>query len=189
MQYPEGEIGDVLELRERIAKEIEECEERLEYLRKHQNVLDNILKSASFTKASSLGVSKRNDPDHAKESAAASQEMSPGYDRSSIKRGDATIADFDVAADRIVIRIKEGLGLTPDIKPLNAFFLNRIMANMKAEDENASVESSIDYKVEENNGLLSRIIIRNYGKKSRVKEIESTMSWTLMRMLENKADQ
>ena len=56
MQYHDEEMKDVLELRERITLEAEELEESLEYARRHIHVLDLILKSSSYTRASSLKV-------------------------------------------------------------------------------------------------------------------------------------
>ncbi|CAI8028927.1 hypothetical protein GBAR_LOCUS16453 [Geodia barretti] len=193
MQYPDEEMKDVLELRERITLEAEKLEERLEYARRHIHVLDLILKSSSYTRASSLKVLAPTpagpDPAPGGSDTAGTRppkEPAPGSDREFIRRdrGGKRLARFDTAADEIAITLEGGLGLKADIPPLKTFFLDRIIGDMKRKDEQAAEGAAIECLLEQDGGELRRIIVRNYRTKDRAKEIRSSIGWTLSRMLE-----
>ena len=55
----------------------------------------------------------------------------------------------------------------------------------KESSQGAMKESdAIDYRVEEDNGIIRRIVIANYREKERLQEIFNTSSWVFTRMLE-----
>ena len=189
MQYPDDQIGGVVELRERVAGEVEELEERLEYLKRHLQVLDTILKGSSFTKASSLGYAgaqakgaERADA----RSGAAPRDAAPksgASDRSSITENDRKVAEIGVTAGEITITIQDGIGLRPDIPPFKTFFLDRILGEMQRRDGEDGSEP-LEYELDQEGGVLRGITIRNYRTQGRADEIKSTVRWTLLRMLE-----
>ena len=189
MQYPDDQIGGVVELRERVAGEVEELEERLEYLKRHLQVLDTILKGSSFTKASSLGYAgaqakgaERADA----RSGAAPRDAAPksgASDRSSITENDRKVAEIGVTAGEITITIQDGIGLRPDIPPFKTFFLDRILGEMQRRDGKDGSEP-LEYELDQEGGVLRGITIRNYRTQGRADEIKSTARWTLLRMLE-----
>ena len=189
MQYPDDQIGGVVELRERVAGEVEELEERLEYLKRHLQVLDTILKGSSFTKASSLGYAgaqakgaERADA----RSGAAPRDAAPksgASDRSSITENDRKVAEIGVTAGEITITIQDGIGLRPDIPPFKTFFLDRILGEMQRRDGEDGSEP-LEYELDQEGGVLRGITIRNYRTQGRADEIKSTARWTLLRMLE-----
>ena len=192
MQYPDDQIGDVVELRERVAGEVEELEERLEYLKRHLQVLDAILKGSSFTKASSLGYAgdRANGAGPAERagarSGAAPRDAAPksgASDRSSITENGRKVAEIGVAAGEITITIQDGIGLRPDIPPLKTFFLDRILGEMQRRDGEDGSEP-LEYELDQEGGVLRGITIRNYRTQGRADEIKSTARWTLLRMLE-----
>jgi hypothetical protein len=61
---------------------------------------------------------------------------------------------------------------------------------MKAKDaerigQGAMKESeALSYRVDEENGVIRRIVIENYREKERLQEIFNTSSWVFTRMLE-----
>ena len=191
MQYPDDQIGGVVELRERVAGEVEELEERLDYLKRHLQVLDTILKGSSFTKASSLGYADaragmRRAGSADAQTAAAPRDAASGNeasDRSSITENGRKVAEIEVAAGQITITIPDGIGLRPDIPPLKTFFLDRILGEMQKRDGEEGAEP-LEYELDQDGGVLRGITIRNYRTQGRADEIKSTARWTLLRMLE-----
>lgn len=195
MQYSEEQMREALDLKERVTREIEECEERLEYLKRHLELLDTVLKGSSFTKASSLkaeGTAPRKTGETAAE-PAVSATTEPAPDSAVIRRdrdGDE-IAIISFTADTITITVKEGLRLHPEIPPFKTFFLDRIIGEMKRKDEQQCVSGQlargdiIDCEVKLDGSELRQIIIRSYRSRDRLKEIRSSLGWTLSRMLES----
>ena len=186
MQYPDDQIGDVVELRERVAGEVEELEERLEYLKRHLQVLDVILKGSSFTKASSLGYAGAQAKGAGARSGEPARDAAPkseASDHSSITENGRKIAEIGVLAGEITITIQDGIGLRPDIPPLKTFFLDRILGEMQRRDGEEGAEP-LEYELDQDGGVLRGITIRNYRTQGRADEIKSTARWTLLRMLE-----
>ena len=74
--------------------------------------------------------------------------------------------------------------------PFQSFFINRILEGMKSKDkeyvERREIELSntINYNVDDENGLIKKIVINNYRDMERLNEIINTASWVFSRMLE-----
>ena len=198
MQQDE-KMREALYLKDQVMKEIEECEERLEYLRRHLEMLDTVLKGASFARASSLGVraadnsSKKSTPDRKSPPAQKDPpERRPAPDASPIKinRDGDTVAHMTHSADRIEIVLVGGLGLSPDTPPFRTFFLDRILGGMREADRQECAEGKLpesgamSYEVLPGDSELGRIVIRNYRNEDRLREIRSSVGWALSRMME-----
>lgn len=84
----------------------------------------------------------------------------------------------------------EGIILNANIPPFRTFFLNRILEGIKSKDlellNQKKIDASevFDYKVEEEEGNISKIIILNYRDNERLTEIVNTSAWVFTRMLE-----
>ena len=83
--------------------------------------------------------------------------------------------------------------LSGDTPPFKTFFVNRILEGMKQKDREIaekgqiSSDNTIEYSVDENQGILEKIVIKNYRDKQRLDEIINTVTWAFSRMLEKKA--
>ncbi len=84
----------------------------------------------------------------------------------------------------------EGILLGVNIPPFRTFFINRILEGIKSKDldlvnqKKININQIFDYKVEEENGNISKITILNYGDNERLTEIVNTSAWVFTRMLE-----
>ncbi len=84
----------------------------------------------------------------------------------------------------------EGIVLNINIPPFRTFFLNRILEGIKSKDIELLNQKKItstdvfDYKIEEDDGTISKITIINYGDSERLTEIVNTSAWVFTRMLE-----
>ena len=96
----------------------------------------------------------------------------------------------DISAKKIVVTTKEDLRFNVNKTPFKAFFIERVLDNMLAVD-NDRVESGdlkpdevINYTVSLNgNEDIEKITIESYGGERRERELISSIRWTLDKML------
>lgn len=176
MGTEDEKIREVLELKDRVLKKIEEHEEEIEFLRKNLEVLDSTIKKSSFTKASAL----RSDAGPKPESIPITN--GPNGD---------IIANAYVTPEQVSIILNEELKIDAETPPFKSFFVERIIGEMKRKDATdiqggrIQKEAAIDFTVNKNGADIREIIIKNYRQQERVKEIINTAGWSLTRMLEN----
>ena len=190
MPNTDEQIRKMLELKETIIEKMTKYQDEIDFLQKNLDVLDVVLKGSSFTKASSLAknITKQQERDILD---------TGGDDLLEVKKqiignkGGEVIANVFVTPDQVSIILEEGIGLTPEIPPLKTFFIERIIGEMKKND-NAAVkdgkinqESVIDCIINKNGSDIREIIIKNYRQKERIDEIINTATWSLTRMVEN----
>ena len=198
MQYTDEQIQKMLELKESIVDKMAKHQDELDFLQKNLDILDVVLKSSSFTKASSLPrTEKSNEVKSEKEEPVAEikEEKENNPDSIQIKKNKdgEVIANAFVTPEKISIILNEGIGLTDEIPPLRSFFIDRIIGEMKKVDstdvKNGKIDESsvIDCIINKNGPAIREIIIKNYKQKERLDEIINTATWSLTRMLENSA--
>ena len=196
MQYPDEQIQKMLELKESIVDKMAKHQDELDFLQKNLDILDVVLKSSSFTKASSLPrTEKSNEVKSETEEPVVeiNEEKENNPDSIQIKKNKdgEVIANAFVTPEKISIILNEGIGLTDEIPPLRSFFIDRIIGEMKKVDstdvKNGKIDESsvIDCIINKNGPAIREIIIKNYRQKERLDEIINTATWSLTRMLEN----
>jgi hypothetical protein len=100
------------------------------------------------------------------------------------------LANAEVSPSAVVISPAGGTNFNVNTPPFKSFFLNRILEGMKNKDAEKVSQGALQgsdalsYKVEEDSGLIRRIVITNYRDKERLQEIFNTSSWVFTRMLE-----
>ena len=178
MGFSDEQIRDILELKEQLTEKIEKHVKEIEKLEKNISILNTILKQSSFTKASDLTL----DTEKKKDTISV------------IKNSDgSTIANVFVSDDKLSIVLDTNITLNSETPPLKAFFIDRIIGEMKSKDdqevENGKIAKSdvINCIINNNGSALREIIIKNYRQKERVDEIINTATWSLTRMIENSA--
>jgi hypothetical protein len=179
MQFSEDQVKDVLEVKEKLASEIQKHKEELEMLEKNLALINSILKQQSFTKASSLKEAKIQVPKE-------------DYSIPIKKNTDGSlIGNAHVSPDQVLIVLDDTLNLKEDMHPFKSFFLERIIGEMKKKDmadlEKGIIteDAMINCLVNKDGALLREIIIKNYRQKERVNEIINTATWSLSKMIEN----
>ncbi|MGC8555395.1 MAG: hypothetical protein ACP5NG_00005, partial [Conexivisphaera sp.] len=89
-----------------------------------------------------------------------------------------------VGKDSLTVEVNPELNLRSSIPPFRSYFVNRVLNDMRAKDEEEG-RRPLSYEVEETqDGRLSRIVIRNPGDEERVNELLNILTWTLSKMLE-----
>ena len=188
MKYTDEQIHDMVQLKETIIEKLSKYEEEIAFLQKTLDILDVSLKDSSFTKASDLP--KSNSPKNM--DTAELEEADKTIPIKKSKDGEI-IANAIVTPEQVSIILEDGIGLTPEIPPLRTFFVERIIGEMKKNDdklvENGQIneESVINCIINKNGSAIREIIIKNYREKNRIDEIINTATWSLTRMIENSA--
>jgi hypothetical protein len=187
MKFTEGQMKDIVTLKESLIEQIDKHQEGIEMLEKNITSLDLMLKESSFTKASQLETQKV-EVENKIESTKKHEENSIPIKR--VNDG-KIIANAYVTPEQVSIILDDEIEINADTPPFKSFFLDRIIGEMKKRDfeevETGKIqkESMIDYIINKNGSDIREIIIKNYRQKERVNELINTAGWSLTRMLEN----
>lgn len=176
-------MRDILELREWISEEIEKREREIDRFQQNLRILDSLVKQSSFSKASSLVSSN-------KQNTQSSQQVSSSI--IPIKTPDGKIlANAHVTSDELVIIPLDDIILDVETNPFKSFFLGRIIGGMESQDksdvQNSRIpqNAAISCLVNKEGNRIREILIKNYRQKERVTEIINTVTWSFSRMIEN----
>lgn len=174
MGSDESRVQDIAELKEEIQRRITKHEEEIEFLKKNLELLDDVLKRSSFTKASSIKT----------EDVADTTPITRGADGPVIANAHVTPAQVSIVIDGSV-SLDEG---TP---PFRSFFMDRIIGEMVKKDAGDAdggalkKDEVIGCDVEKDGTHIKKIVIRNYRDQQRLQEIIRTAGWSFTRMLES----
>lgn len=202
--YSEDDIRRAADIREWLVKQIADKQEEVERLRTALSLIDGLLKQGSFRAAASLGSfsagsataqvqqARPASQPAAAQQAASTLKASDSSDTRQLKRAkdDFMLANVEVSPTSVIIAPAQGLSLNVSTPPFRSFFLNRILDGMKNKDaekvgQGAIKESdALNYRVEDDGGNITRIVIDNYRDKERLQEIFNTSAWVFTRMLE-----
>jgi len=177
MGYSEEEVKRVAELREWLVKQIADREDEVAKLKTTLAIIDNVLKQVSFMPAVAL-------------SQPAGKEMEYSEVRQLKTKDNVVVANAYTAPNSVTIVPVSEIRLNVDTPPFQSFFLNRILEGMKSKDNERvnqgelKTNEIIDYKVEDENGMIKKIVVNNYREKERLNEIINTATWVFTRMLE-----
>ena len=192
--YSEDDIRRAADAREWLIKSISDRQEEVERLRTILAIIDNLLKQGSFKAAASLGfvtagtatTQVQQTRQHAP--TAPTLKSSDNRDIKPLKRAkdDFWLANAEMSPNAVVLVPAPGVNLNVNTPPFKSFFLNRILDGMKNKDASQGIKEpdALNYKVEEENGTIKRILINNYHDKERLQEIFNTSSWVFTTMLE-----
>jgi|GEM_PF-2737221 len=116
---------------------------------------------------------------------AASEEEVPI--RQIIVRGNKVAAVFRKGSE---VRVDVLVPLEQDTPPFKSFFVEKILKDferkdrMKEESGQISKGTGFSYEVQLEGNEIKRITVRNVNDEERVREIVSTLNWTINRMME-----
>jgi hypothetical protein len=115
--------------------------------------------------------------------------VEPVTDGSSIQAKDGTILGrVHLADETIVFTPREGLNFTTSTPPFQSFLIDRVLANMKTTDEARAAtgeiipEQVLSYDIVAEGEVIKGLTIRNYGGERRLREIQSSLRWSLDKM-------
>ena len=156
MEFSEGQLRNILELKEKISQQIEKHREEIELLEKNLSILNQLVKQSSFTKASLL------------ESSTEKQKTESGIPITKNSDG-SVIANAYVTPEQVSIIMEDNIGLQPETPPLKSFFVERIIGEMKKKDFEEAESGKI-----QKDSIIDCIINKN---ESEIREIITTFPY------------
>jgi len=191
----EEDVKRAAELREWLESRILDLESELGRLKDMQLIVDSVLRKNSFVpaaelKASPIPKSVRSDKVESSKSQNAKSTDEPRQLRRT--KDGLLIASAFVTPERIVVIPSSDVKIAQTIPPFQTFFVNRILKGYESKDQELVSSGKLDqsealsYLVEESEGNISKVTVKNYRDYSRLNEILSTVNWAFTRMLEKK---
>ncbi len=185
----ERNVQALLDLKSDLEEQLEETRATVERLESYLDAIDSIIGKGSFTTAASAFAGK--------EAPSGTLEQMESTAKTEAEDEEfRTIEVMDKAGEKDLATI-EVQGSTLDILPAEhalydikkgafaRFFVERILGQFqqsdrkRVEDGEIDWEQAFDFEVHADDGILEEIIIRNYGDKSRLEEIQNTLRWAL----------
>jgi len=174
----EDRVRKLADIKTKLERRLEELEEEISLIRELLEVIDSILGSISFKPASELVK-----PEVVEKKRAPIKEV-----KVVSRRNKETIGK--------VIIYEDLLELVPTVKvrtstpPFESFFIKRLLDKMKEEDLKKvregvlNPEAVLEYEIIEEEGFLTKVLVRNCRDERRIRDIRGAFRWTLERMLD-----
>lgn len=113
----------------------------------------------------------------------------PQTDGSAIQAKDGTVLGrVQITNEMIVFTPREGLTFITSTPPFQSFLIDRVLANMKTTDETRATSGEIapdqvlNYQVVADGEAITSLVVHNYGGERRLREIQSSLRWSLDKM-------
>ena len=190
----ESDIRKLLKIRADLEERAEQLQVEVEDLKVAMAEIDKAIVQQGFRQPDAgfqpmkLSDTKKEEPIKVenKPQEALSEQHADG---SSIQAKDGTVLGrVQIAGDDIVFTPREGLSFTTSTPPFQSFLIDRVLANMRTTDEarastgEITPEQVLSYKVETDGEVIKFVVIRNVGGERRLREIQSSLCWSLDKM-------
>ena len=171
-----------------------ELENELGRLKDMQQVVDSVLRRSSFVPAAALKGSQTKPSRGEKVDDTKSQAPISADEPRQLRRSKdgLLIASAFVSPEKLVVVPSSDVRISQTIPPFQTFFVNRILKGYESKDQELvasgklAQSEALSYTVDEEEGIISKVTVKNYRDKSRLNEILSTVNWAFTRMLEKK---
>ncbi len=184
MSSPEQQLTKKLaEMKSFLERRIKQQEDEVNSLRSFLEVVDSLLAERSFRPVEI--ASPTQPPGRPRASPSTHSERIP-----IMTTNGATIASILMDQDGMHVVPEANVKLDSNSPPLRAFLLGKILDPMQTKDKEAASSGAIPpedilaYDLEQEDGYLKAIHIKNYGDDRRVLELKNAVRWTLRRMYE-----
>jgi len=186
----ESDIRKLLKIRADLEERTEQLQTEIEDLKMAMAEIDKAIVRQGFQQPSpAFQAMKPTElkPEQPKQPATVTPE--PTADGSSIQAKDGTILGrVQINDDKIVFTPREGLTFMTSTPPFQSFLLDRVLANMRTSDETRAatgeitLEQVLSYEVEADGEAIKTLAVHNYGGERRLREIQSSLRWSLDKM-------
>jgi hypothetical protein len=175
------------ELKTFIDRRIKQQEDEVATLRSYMEVVDSLLAERSFrpVQINTSTVTTPTPPP----TPATSSPSNPERSLITTTNG-VTIASIHMEPEAMHVVPEPDMHLDSNSPPLRAFLLGKILDPMQTKDKEAATTGAIQpdailsYDLEQQDGFLKALHIRNYGDDRRVLELKNAIRWTFRRMYE-----
>ena len=179
------QIKKIAKLRSILEKRIEESEIELDGMKTLLEVMDKVLLRESF-KTPEI-VKTEIDKQKKKTEIQLIKPSKKGIQLKTVT-GDL-LAEIFTEQDIIRIALAEDKEFNINTPPFNSFFVDRVLAKMvKKDQEDTNLgkldpENIISFQIQQENSVIKEIIIRHL-RSERLRELKSSIRWTLEKMYE-----
>ena len=115
----------------------------------------------------------------------------PGDDQISVTGKDGTLLGTIIVEEmELEFTPSDVFQFTTDIPPFQSFLLERVLDNMRRTDQERASDGELEpqeileYTVETDGDRITKLSITNYGGERRLRELNSSLRWTLDKMYE-----
>ena len=186
----EQETKKLLGFRESMEQRILELEQEMQNLQQAIEEIDKLIVNTGFrTFNTSDAVAQTNSFVAPQETETDSMSEENIEDMMNITSKDGTIlGTVQIENHTIIFTPVTSFEFTTDIPPFQSFLIERVLENMHRNDQERATNGEIDpaevleYKVQEEEGKIIQLTITNYGGERRLREINSSLRWTLDKM-------
>ena len=185
-----GEVKKLADLRSSLQERIRELESELDELKTLLGVLDRHLTQVSFRKASVHEASEAGKIEEIEAFEEPSEEEF-SYERTLPLKTTTGIllAEMQIGSESLHVVLTKEVNLNPRIPPFESFLVNRIFKGMIDRDEEdisnntLSPEMKFGYEtMEAEDGTIEEIVIKNFRTDRRLRELRTSLRWTLEKM-------
>jgi hypothetical protein len=176
----EEETKVLLKIRDNLERRIETLEQEINDLKTALTIIDeNIIKE---------GFKKPRPPENTNNENISQEEDETSILGSVKGKDGTTLGILTLEGDKLIFTPQEDFGFKLDIPPLQSFFLDKVLENMRSADEQGVIrgelepEEVLSYEINSTDDQIETIIISNYGGERRLRDIRSSLRWTFDKM-------
>ena len=172
------------EMKTFLERRLKQQEEEVNYLRSFLEVVDTLLAERSFRPVD-IGPVTSVSPTKPQVSDRAPSDNVPIMTTDGVR-----IAAIAIEGNDLTVLPEPGINLDSNSPPLRSFLMAKVLEPMQSKDKEAATAGSLQpdnmltYDVEQEEGRLKSIHIRNYGDDRRLLELKNAIRWTFRRMYE-----
>jgi hypothetical protein len=181
------DVEHLAALKSYLEKRLVALESKVELYKEYIRAVDSVLTRSSFKVAAELlketpvtAGGKPIEREAAKETAGAQK-------TDLVSRADGgKLGMMAISKNSVTVTPAENMSIPVDSGTFNTFFIRKILNNMVEKDEEQvklgklSDKDKMKYLIEKNSdGTLKELVILNYRDEGRLKEVTTTIRWTL----------
>lgn len=186
----EQETKKLLGFRESMEQRVLELEQEVKDLQKAMEEIDKLIVNTGFRTFATADTLIQTEPIIPPKDFASSTSIEEEMeDMMNVTSKDGTIlGTVQVEEHTIIFTPSKTFEFTMDIPPFQSFLIERVLENMRRTDQERSTNGELDpkeileYSIQDQDGKISQVSITNYGGERRLREINSSLRWTLDKM-------
>ncbi len=183
------ETKKLLGFRESMEQRILELEQEMQNLQKAVEEIDKLIVTSGFkTFTTADNITQKSLKPRADTIPPSTNEETPEESMNITSKDGTILGTIQIEEHSIIFTPAELFDFTVDIPPFQSFLIERVLENMRKTDQERSTNGELDpsevleYTLKEQDGKISSLTIENYGGERRLREINSSLRWTLDKM-------
>lgn len=184
----EEETKELADLKRYLEEKVEALELEASKIRALIQMVDEKLAGQSFKKAHEIPVSQQAAVRPAAAPRVEEYEEGKPIEESEMVYKGLRLGEVKVYKDYVRFKLDPSLRLQEQLKPFEAFLVNKVLEPMREKDLKRAADNLIrpdqvlSYNVERDGLYIDSLVVRNYGDRRRLNEIIGAVRWTFYSM-------